>query len=304
MKIRLLAFDFDNCLFNKRYIKPSFPHYHNVLAANRVFLDTLRSENNKFDKIITWIASARQSKKLDYINSRRNKTESCFVAIQTVTDYLEATLDKFLMADLYSNSVHGTAFDRAIALDHERSHFMSVFDETKFTLLYAQTHRVALAYPEDEIIFDFYDDRNLVLFQPTDILGDLKNYFARHPTLLPKNVTLRLHHYDGDYVTSVATIRGTGETDEYYRETILDITKASTIRHKRDVIKKDMLSYGYYITPMERPPSCYSTLALMAQYCGRFFSRSTSAHAPERICIQSDEEALEEDANDDSYMFS
>ena len=63
-----------------------------------------------------------------------------------------------------------------------------VFDETKFTLLYAQIHKLASEHADRKINFHFYDDK-------LPILTELSLLFSHYPELLPGNCTLCLHQY-------------------------------------------------------------------------------------------------------------
>jgi len=242
MKIRVLSFDFDGCLFNNKYpvIPASLRLRSNtkVILANQTFLDSIKEENKTFEKVVTYTGSARQSKGIDDANSELNNTESCFIAIEVISKYLEATFDNFLMADIYGNLNAGTSFNRATDKSYRDSHSASIYDHTKFTLLYAQIHKISEQYPEDEITFDFYDDRGCGDIQPIDVLEDLQTYFTESPNLLPDNVTLCLKHYSGGQVTLLSSIKGTGCVDINYRKTIKDIAKKSLGFFKKSITKE------------------------------------------------------------------
>ncbi|EDR36055.1 hypothetical protein COXBURSA334_1645 [Coxiella burnetii Q321] len=88
-----------------------------------------------------------------------------------------------------------------------------ISDSTKLNLIYAQTHKFASLYPDAIIAYDFYDDRE-------DILNGLEIFFKHNPDLLPKNLILRLHHYDGAAINTVSEIQGKGEIDHQYESSI------------------------------------------------------------------------------------
>ncbi len=48
---------------------------------------------------------------------------------------------------------------RAIDKNYKGGHSDWLFDETKATIIYAQMHKIANENPNEEIVFDFYDDR-------------------------------------------------------------------------------------------------------------------------------------------------
>ena len=221
MAIRILSFDFDGCLFHIKYIE-TFPK--DVIEQNRVFLDTITRENTEFRStdfaltdVISFIGSNRQSKAVDDENkfSAGSIRGSCFPAIQQVSDYIGAKLNTFILADIYGDLPDGTSYLRAMdkTLTNPKEHAHWLFDETKVTILYAQIHSMGNAYPSAQILFDFYDDRE-------DILFALMKFFTINSELIPNNIILRLTRYVETRITPVATIRGTGLIDPNYRETV------------------------------------------------------------------------------------
>lgn len=217
---RVLSFDLDNCLFHCNYSSNPGRHPFEVVNKNRVLLDSILARKASVKELIVMVGSARQSVIDDQVNSTQNDTESGFVAIQKISEYLGAKLDTFLLADVYGNLSDGVSFKRACDVHYTGVHASWGFDKTKITILYGQMHRIASLYPRDQILFDFYDDRGLGIWQSVDILEELANYFGRNPSMMPRNVTLRLHHYEGKNVTAFTPIRGTGPIDADYRQTI------------------------------------------------------------------------------------
>jgi hypothetical protein len=106
---------------------------------------------------------------------------------------LGAELDTVPFADLYAKLPPETRFTRALEalknLNTPIEHPEWVFDEKKAAVLYTLMKKKAIEFPNEEIIFDFYDDRK-------DIIQSLINFYARYDYLRPPNVILRLHHYD------------------------------------------------------------------------------------------------------------
>lgn len=253
MAIRVLSLDFDGCLFHRGYMQDP-----NVITANRDFLQRLKAENSKFDQVITMVGSNRQSWFVDILNAQHRG--SCFPAIQRITNYLQCELDRFLMADIYGDLPGGLSFERALEAmqptepkskgvfetlksyvvsdtreESERvKHHDWVFDETKMTILYAQMHKIANEHPDQEIVFEFYDDRGLGMRTPHDILEYLNGFFCANSALIPSNVTLRLHHYAGENKTFVNSIQGQGVVDTHYRQTVKEF--ASLCPQQRGMI--------------------------------------------------------------------
>lgn len=225
MAIRVTSFDFDGCLFHRNYV---YSDNKDVIASNKIFLDTIKEENRNFTKAIALIGSNRQSLNIDMANSLGKG--SCFPAIKKVTDHLGCTFDPFLLADIYGNLPSGTSYDRAMHLfDHTYSgdHSDWIFDDTKASLIYAQMHKVALENPTEEIIFDFYDDRGFGARAPKDILEDLREFFSKNPELIPPNVTLRLNHYAGGNVSKMEPLKGKTSNiiDANYQQTVKDMAE-------------------------------------------------------------------------------
>lgn len=212
MTIRVLSLDFDGCLFNPSYCKSLSK---NVIRANHRFLKSLKQDNHLYSESTVFIGSNRQSKATDNINLKNRG--SCFPAMDDIKDYIEATFDTFLLADLYGNLPDGTSFHRATDKHYKGAHAHWVFDESKVTVLYAQMHRMAQEQPHESIIFDFFDDRD------QDILDWLATFYSAHPELIPSNLTLRLNHYMGQECTLISHIQGTGFIDGNYRQTVKDM---------------------------------------------------------------------------------
>lgn len=223
MTIRVLSFDFDGCLFHNKYMESD---NKDVIFHNSIFLQTIKNKNNDYEHIVVFIGSNRQSKAIDdrYII----EIGSCFSAVQDVSTYFGATLDKLLLADVYGELPAGTSFNRAIDLKYQGEHSDYLFDATKLTLLYAQMHKVALQNPSDHIEFDFYDDRNFQEDECFSILASLGDFFSNNLDLIPNNITLRLNHYAGLDVSVFATFSGTGVIDTNYRQTVKEMAQLAT----------------------------------------------------------------------------
>lgn len=227
MAIRVLSFDFDGCLFHEGYL---YAQDQDVIKQNQAFFDTINKENkeNRYSKTYSIVGSNRQSLRIDENNSRGKG--SCFPALQQVSAYLGTVLNKLLLADIYGNLPAGTSFNQA--LQGMTSHDLGVkdwiFDESKATILYAQMHHFANLHPNEEIVFDFYDDRGLgKRGHVYDILEQLRDFYIKSPHLIPSNVTLRLSHYAGGDVTAIATVKGAdkgaGFINSKYRETVQEM---------------------------------------------------------------------------------
>ena len=255
IKKRELSFDFDGCLFHKDYI---FANDQKVTEHNHAFLEQIKNENKNedssqyYDKVVCIIGSNRQSKVLDdnnryaFVMGRgRFDKGSCFPAIKDVSEYLGATFDPMLLADIFADLPDGEAYRRATTPDYKGEHPQTYFDASKVALLYAQIHKSAMDDPTAEIIFDFYDDKR-------EILDGLIQFFKKYPELMPQNLTLGLNLYDGrEGGALIEEIKGTGFIDSHYRETV-----------------KDMINY------------CFENTKRKPEYKDEVYVVSTSFHGP------------------------
>lgn len=219
MTIRVLSFDFDGCLFNEAYTKAPYTNFDKhltdaVLIHNKRFLDQLRSENKQFSQVIAMIGSNRQSYEHDTGNMGTipGFKGSCCSAMQTVCNYLDVDFNPLLLADLYNSLESGTSYQlimeeikagKWIEMEETQEHQNCPMDEFKVALIFAQMQEAASKNPDEQIIFDFYDDRQ-------DILAKLQAFYSTHPHMIPKNVLLRLNHYEGAEPTLEDKLVGDG----------------------------------------------------------------------------------------------
>ncbi|CAM2938938.1 Dot/Icm secretion system substrate [Legionella steigerwaltii] len=233
MTLRILSFDFDGCLFNGAYIDAPYTNWNKhltdaVIVHNRAFLDQLKSENEQYSQVIALIGSNRQSYDADFGNAGNaiHFKGSCASAIQTVCDYLGVSFNPLLLTDLYNSLEPGSAY-KLIMEEIKNNKWIEggsfehpncPMDETKVALIFAQMQAAATAHPDEEIIFDFYDDR-------LDILGRLQEFYQTNPHMIPPKVTLRLNNYDGSQITLKAALAGKPEGVIFnnYSETVVKL---------------------------------------------------------------------------------
>lgn len=162
------------------------------------------------------IGSNRQSFDKDAANAMRNHNGSCVPLAIAMSEQLDAEFDGLTLADIKAGQSAGHHADLFLAAAQEASidtaavmsfpplmaihnlttkecnpYYFHDFDfaEDKINILYAQMHHQAALHPDEEITFNFYDDR-------LDILRALHNFFQKYPTLIPHNVELSLFHYE------------------------------------------------------------------------------------------------------------
>ncbi len=229
MAIRILSFDVDGCLFNHAYRGSTD---RDVVSHNRLFLEEIRNKNNDFSKTITMVGSLRQSKHLDDLGSEYNSTTCCFPAVKEIADDLASTFDPLLLADIFGDLRNGTSCHRI--LNNLMDHAFCIADESKLLILYAQMHHVAMTHQNEDIVFDFYDDRGNGSQAPEDILEHLSAFFTLNPSMIPRRVTLRLNHYEGNEATPFQPIIGIGSLDAAYRQTIVDMVEITPKHNGHD----------------------------------------------------------------------
>ncbi|CDZ76611.1 hypothetical protein BN59_00885 [Legionella massiliensis] len=214
MKIRVVSFDYDGCL---PIVDVCGTKYKDILVGNKILLDKLKRESAAYQKSYGFVGSNRQSFAVDFSNGISKLNGSCFPEIKRVCEYIGLEFDPFLLADIHDDLPDGESCRRAMDKDYQGHHANWDFDEYKATIIYTQIQRIANKHPDAEIEFDFFDDRQ-------DILDSLTRFYRKHPYLIPKNVTLRLHQYEAaregvDAGKQVVEIKGTGFIDANYKKT-------------------------------------------------------------------------------------
>lgn len=224
MRIRVLSFDFHGCLYIERQQFRMF----SVVEENKQFLDTIKNQQQQFGKTITLIGSSSQA-----YDDRAgfDDTALCFTEMPRLSEYINSEFDTFLLSDIYNNLNDGDSYKMAIqkirgeqpgCLEGLSGLFSGFFyhtkrtedyyDVTKIEMLYAQMHKIAHQYADDEIQFYFYNGDK-------DVLNHLKSCFDEN-NRLPRHVTLYLCQYNGREVQNYASISGCADLDKDYRETI------------------------------------------------------------------------------------
>lgn len=233
-----------------------------IIEQNAHLINFILTNRGSFDEYKYIIGSNRHSPVIDFTNSNksgndkeRNRVEflspSCTFALNTLCEAFQEKIKdgkkkcsviKTLLSDIYGDQPEGSNFDFIFnnLIDHNNGLYLDrkkrpnadnyLNDESKVTILYEQMHEIASKNPKAEIVFDFYDDRynpgNKNESIPPDILEGLANFFKENKNLIPHNLKLNLHHYngqpqsDGEYVKTIASIQGTGVIDQNYANNV------------------------------------------------------------------------------------
>ncbi|HDV5708819.1 TPA: hypothetical protein RJD49_000465 [Legionella pneumophila] len=244
MTIECYSIDGDECILRKEYDDaPDSEKFSGkaVIYTNLPLIKKIKHESakNKLQKIIVFNGSNRQSMFMEQLNALREKSVfrgSFCLALQRLCDYLKVELDKTLLPDITRDLEYGTTFNRIMDevlnnvewLDNKKIQHIHVpypdynenwhakLDPFKRILLFAQMQKIRNDHPDEDIIFNFIDDKD-------DILSTLEKYFINYSHLIPHGVTLRLNHYDGGSLSLYASIKGTGSTYSNYRQIVKDM---------------------------------------------------------------------------------
>ena len=195
-----------------------------LMDANLIFLNHIKAvihaEGLSQEMRTITIGSARQSKPVDLYCAQYNKGSSCFPLYLEIAKELQAQFDSFLLADLKADDCQdGDSYKRAMALDYDGPHEDWFFDESKITLIYAQMHRASLNNINGKVIFHFYDDRS-------DILNALNRFYQENSSLIPSNLTLKLHRHSN--YEDVAMVYHYDDITNHYAQNNTDICYKQT----------------------------------------------------------------------------
>lgn len=251
MAKRAISLDIDGCIFNASFIEraaliqgpnPSYKacknkNYEDAVSLNPLLWMGLTMEVHEYAEWTLFDGSHRQSEYLDYINVvRSNKNGerflvgSCFPVFPLITNYLRQTYqlsvrwDNLLLDDIYEARSDGSSYQKALdKLQNERGDDPArpemPIDESKVSLLYAQMHKFAADNPGEQLVFDFYDDRE-------DILNWLSGFYSAFPSKIPAKLTLRLYHYEGKQMPKMKAeinSRSLSDRDDTFRETVISL---------------------------------------------------------------------------------
>lgn len=274
MKTHISSLDYDGCLYTRTTIPKSMEDY---ITNNPLLLERISTTSAKFDKKIILVGSNRQSTGIDSSNGYKG-TGSCYLAIDYISKHLGIEFDKFLLSDIYLGKTAGYTIETFLnvvsTLEWQNIIFglpeffklncaeflklnghddlITVNESTagafcsddKINLIYAQMHKIATEHSEDEIVFDFYDDR-------LDILTNLFGFFEQYPVLIPRNITLKGFQYEAGTKAPEqhAEIQGTGKIDAAYSETVLKMGKIALVKDPYAIRLGRGYTMSKYITP-------------------------------------------------------
>lgn len=243
MPILISSFDHDGCLASNK-----FKTISELIAAQKVLFDGILSQYGEeingspyFTAHKVMIGSNRQSFNVDCINAIKNGNGMVMPLAQAISTRLNAEFDELTLADIKAKKKPGyhtklfLKVAKELGLDLDlRMHFAELtlihkfiekfgssyrfsdfdYSEDKINILYAQIHHQASLYPDEEITFNFFDDKR-------SILNSLYEFFKKFPELLPENIQLNLYLYNQfEFCLLYPSIYGQNFIDFNYYETV------------------------------------------------------------------------------------
>lgn len=222
------------------------------LTANADFLNRL----SRGDKTVILVGSNRQDPYIDFSNGSGSDipSGSVYPVMEAIAENLNATFDSFLLPDLAERDgpKKGETYKKfkekgylnangsyKVTIKDDVLLNSSIFDkdgfslqqddESKVSLVFAQMQLAAMENPNDQVEFNFYDDRK-------DIMEGLIDFFKKNPELIPKNVKLNCVNYSGPPLTQQ-------QAQQYFSKLILhtstDLTSEQTKKLKQEAKKNN-----------------------------------------------------------------
>jgi len=215
-----------------------------LLDFNQDWLCSILGRQTEFDQLVLMVGSQRQCDNFDKRGMMMNGTGSIFIdlyrlkyAFKSILTEKKVSVNRLTVTDLQYQRDVGETFSKI--LEHAPEHDIHIFDRTKLSILYGAIHHIAVIRPSADIVVNFYDDLRSEFVKERDILLALQYVFSSFPQLIPFNVTLKLHHYDGA-LHSIETIAGKGVIDYRYKENVQLMTTMCGHGLKNDNIEMDV----------------------------------------------------------------
>ncbi len=218
-----------------------------LVRANQPLFDRLQHHDDRYDLQLIALASLRQAHGFDQWGVKQNHTNSIFKDLVYLTRHLRDTmkqsdsrisLNPITLTDLTAGLPVGESFRRVVT-ETGFKHETYMCDVSKFAILYAQAHDAALKYlnffsnkngervtGSAEITLNFYENEMEIIQGLLDVLNE-------YPELLPSNVKVVFHPYDGGFFAEPQVRQGTGLIDDDYRNNVRYLISLAQIKHPR-----------------------------------------------------------------------
>lgn len=251
-RVLVVAVDFDGCLGHtvftenyKRMLK-ELPKDCTAEQRETAFKDVIRRSNaalvediarrsQDYDQVVVIVGSNRQSANKDQHDAQKNKNGSCFEATHMLGKVLKeqtqkpVQLDKYLVFDSILGLHAGTNFDLK---EQEQTAIFGDYTtsiDLKYRLAYFQMQRVCAYYPDADVSYVHYDDRD-------DIVKDTARHFQSEQGLhFPPNMVeatacqYELYNPNTDLISLAEKARKQAEKDPDSLVDQSDIDRFNTI---------------------------------------------------------------------------
>lgn len=234
--ILAVSLDWDGCLGRVKSEDGKYDQafYQQVVKENEEIIKRIVADAKKTDatEVQLLIGSNRQSLEIDRFNKDKNKNGSCFIGIQAIANEISKRLNIPCAVNpiLSPDARYQLAVGVSYALAHEAvkceesgkndvdasSHYDCYFDDKKMSLIYLQTH--ALAVQAKKVFYKFYDDN----FEILNTIFNNYNKDEKSWELLAKNVDITLSRYTGtfDPLLDNSPVISSGGPDKHYLKTV------------------------------------------------------------------------------------
>lgn len=186
--------------------------------------------HRQYDETVFMVGSARQSIFYDALNPESNKgAGSCypylFQLCNRVAEFVgedKLRVDPYLLADTFGQLPFGASMNAFLNGEKNFVHYEWLPDTSKLIILYAQMHKIASENEGAEVVFDYYlYDRN--------VINKLHVFFENNPDLMPGNLRLRLHEYNGVEIKHKTSVQGSGGIDYNFNQNVIYMIECAGI---------------------------------------------------------------------------
>lgn len=245
-RVNVQSINFDDCVFNEKFYFPDYARDEDkaefrsnqklqlsrFFEANKILIYQMAAYiTGQYDDAVFMVGSSRQSIYYDAINPHSSRgVESCYPFLEALCARVaklaeqgdKFRVDAYLLADTYGNKPFGSNMKAGLSNTKDFQYDEWLPDTSKLTVLYAQMHKIASENSAAEVVFDYYSHDKAVL-------DKLHVFFENNPDLMPGNLRLRLHEYDGNRIIHKPAVNGKGGIDYNFSQNILFMVRCAGI---------------------------------------------------------------------------
>lgn len=230
--VSLWSFDFDGCLCHQKVLDvlqekkltQSVDVQHIFIKENEELVRFVRHvcALERASLTVVLNGSNRQSADIDDCMRPRYFNLSVFDILPSIANAVRGALDAFLLPDVFCGLTPGETWRLVREQPDMPVRPGAPLDDSKILLLFSQMQYAAKRYGASEktMALHFVDDR-------LEIMNELSAYCRKNPQMIPKRMTLCLHHYNGERVVDLSRLEGTLPRDDDYERTTRGFTYAT-----------------------------------------------------------------------------